>query len=469
MSAMKRHGETLDVTILGSGPGGYVAAIRAAQLGMKVGIVEKDLKFGGTCLHRGCIPTKALLQTAFLYEQANRSLGEFGIDVKEVRLNFAGAQAYKDKVVAKLASGVEFLLKKNRITRFHGRGKLAGPNLIRVGDDLEIESRFILVATGSVPRTLPHIQPDGRGIVTSDEMLRLERVPQSLVVIGAGAVGIEFASMIHRFGADVTLVEALPQIVPLEDEEVARELQKVLTRRGMKIHTATKVEQVVRSDERYEITLQRADGAREQVKAEIVLLAVGRFPVTENLGLETTRVRLDRGFICVDPTMRTDEPSIYAIGDVVPTPALAHVASAEGIVAVEHMNGLDPKPLNYDRTVNCTFCDPQVASVGLTEAKARERGFRVRVGRFPFQANSTALILRETEGFVKIVSDERHGEVLGVHILHSHASYLIGEGCAVLNGELPAEDLARTVHPHPTLSEAVMEAAHAIYGLPLHL
>jgi dihydrolipoamide dehydrogenase len=436
---------------------------------MKVGIVEKDPKFGGTCLHRGCIPTKALLQTAFLYDQANRSLGEFGVDVSEVRLNFSGAQGYKEKVVAKLASGVDFLLKKNKVARFHGRGRLNGPNRVVVGEEVEIETRFALLATGSIPRSLAHIQPDGHGILTSDEMLQVGRVPRSLLVIGAGAVGIEFASMVHRFGADVTVVEALPQVVPLEDEEIGRELQKLLAKRGMKIHTGTKVEQVVKRGETYVATLRGADGVAGQVEAETVLVAVGRAPATQDLGLESTKVRLDRGFVRVDPTMRSDDPAVYAFGDIVPTPALAHGASAEGIVAVEHMKGLNPKPLDYDRTVNCTFCDPQVASIGLTESRARERGFRVKVGRFPFQANSKAVILRETEGFVKIVADERYGEVLGVHILHSHASYLIGEGCAVLNGELPAEQLARTVHPHPTLSEAVMEAAHAVYGLPLHM
>ncbi|HLG42186.1 MAG TPA: dihydrolipoyl dehydrogenase [Planctomycetota bacterium] len=466
---MKRYPESLDVVVVGSGPGGYVAAIRAAQIGMKVGIVEKDPKFGGTCLHRGCIPTKALLQTAALYDQAVHSMAEFGIEIKEVRLNFTGAQGFKEKIVARLASGVDFLLKKNKVVKFQGRGRVQGPRTVVVGGETEVQTRFILLATGSVPKTLPHFKPDGERILTSDELLQLASVPRSLLVVGAGAVGIEFASMFHRFGSEVTMVEALPQIVPLEDEEVARELERILTKRGMKIQTGTKVTQMARQGAGVQATLEGPDGKATSIDVEKVLLAVGRSPVTQDLGLESTRVQLDRGYVKVTPFMQTDEPSIYAIGDIVPTPALAHVASAEGLVAVEHMKGLGPKPLNYDQTVNCTFCDPQVASIGLTEKKARERGHRVKVGKFPFQANSKAMILQETDGFVKIVSDEAFGEVLGVHILHSHASYLIGEGCAVLSGELPAEELARTIHPHPTLTEAVMEAAHAVYGLPIHM
>jgi len=466
---MKRYPEILDVAIVGSGPGGYVAAIRAAQIGMKVGIVEKDPKFGGTCLHRGCIPTKALLQTAALYDQAGHGMADFGIEVKEVRLNFAGAQGFKEKIVAKLAAGVDFLLKKNQVVKFQGRGRVRDPHTVVVGGEIEIPTRFILLATGSVPKTLPHLKPDGERILTSDDLLALTSVPRSLLVVGAGAVGIEFASMFHRFGSEVTMVEVLPQIVPLEDEEVARELQRILTKRGMKIFTGTKVSQVVPQGTGVRATLEGPDGKSTSLDVEKVLVAVGRSPMTQDLGLESTRVQLDRGYVKVTPFMQTEEPSIYAIGDIVPTPALAHVASAEGFVAVEHMKGLKPKPLNYDRTVNCTFCDPQVASIGMTEKRARERGHKVKVGKFPFQASSKAMILQETEGFVKIVSDETFGEVLGIHILHSHASYLIGEGCAVLSGELPAEELARTIHPHPTLTEAVMEAAHAVYGLPVHL
>lgn len=467
---MAQHPETLDLVVIGAGPGGYVAAIRAARLGMKVGLVEKDPKLGGTCLHRGCIPTKALLQTAYLYERTKNKVSAFGVQTSGVRLNWAAAHSYKERVVSKLAAGVDSLIRKNRIVRFLGRGRLEGPRTVLVDGrpPMKISTRHILLATGSVPRALPGIGFDGDGIVSSDEILRRETLPKSLLVIGAGAVGIEFASMFHRFGSEVILVELLPRIVPVEDEEIARELEKILKRRGMKVLTDSKVKEVVRAGRKYKVAVTGRSG-REEFRVDAVLVAVGRAPVTEDVGLENTRVRLEKGYVQVDEMMQTDEPGVYAIGDIVPTPALAHIASAEGLVAVEHMAGKKPSPINYDHTVNCTFCDPQIASAGLTEKQARERGFGVKVGRFPFMASGKALIEGETEGLVKIVADKEFGEILGVHILHAHASDLIGEAVAVLRGELPAEDLARAIHPHPTLSEAVMEAAHGIYGLPLHL
>ncbi|MBI2900001.1 MAG: dihydrolipoyl dehydrogenase [Planctomycetes bacterium] len=457
-----KHGP-FDVVIVGSGPAGYVAAIRAGQLGLKTAIVERDGKYGGTCLWRGCIPTKALLHDAYLYEQV-KDAKRYGIEVENVRLNWDGVRKHKDLVVRKLGLGVEGLLKKNKVQLFTGTGVVKRPGLVGVGAD-EIEAKNIVLATGSEPKWFPGMEPDGKGIITSTEALDLAAVPKSLAVIGAGAVGIEFASIYRSFGAEVSVIEMMPQIVPLEDEEVAREVEKVLAKRGMKFYTGAKVETIKPG---YEILIAH-DGKSETVRAEKVLVAVGRKPNTDKIGIENTKVKVDRGFVKVNGFMETDEPGVYAIGDIVPTPMLAHVGSAEGILAVEKMAGKPVHPIRYDRVPAVTYCDPQVASVGLTEKQARAKGHAVKCGRFPFAGIGKASIEGENEGFVKIVGETKYGEILGVHILHAHAGEMISEAVAVLNGELTAEDLAHAIHPHPTLSEAVAEATHAFFGQAIHI
>jgi dihydrolipoamide dehydrogenase len=470
--------DEFDLIVIGSGPGGYVAAIRAAQLGLRTAVIEKDAKLGGTCLHRGCIPTKALLHTAATLDEI-RQAARLGIDVAEPSLDLGKAHAYKNQVVAKNAGGIEFLFKKNKIESIHGRGRLAGPGEVLVehaSGKSVYRAKHVLVATGSVPRDLLVAPVDGERIVNSDHALEIDHVPASVVVLGAGAVGCEFASIFRSFGSEVTLVEMLPRLLPLEDEEISEELKKAFRRRGIRSLTDTALKSADPVDDSagqgsgggVRLTLER-DGKDEVLTAELLLVAVGRAPVTAGLGLEELGVELDRGYIKVDGYMRTAADGVYAIGDVVPTPWLAHVASSEGILAVEHMAGEDVRPIDYDHVPSCTYCEPEVASVGLTEAKARERGHDVATGKFPFSALAKAAILQHTAGFVKIVRDVKYDELLGVHILGAHATDLIAEACVALRVESTTEELFRTMHAHPTLSEAVMEAAHAAFGHPIHI
>ncbi len=459
-----------DVVIIGSGPGGYVAAIRAGQLGLKTAIVEKDGKYGGTCLHVGCIPTKALLHDAYFYDQV-KDAKRFGVDIEKFSLNFENVQKHKDLVVKKLAMGVEGLLKKNKVQTVVGFGKVKKPGLVEVTHadktTTEISAKNIILATGSEAKWFPGMEPDGKGMVTNREILALKKLPVSLVVIGAGAVGIEFASVFNSFGTKVTVVEMMPNILPIEDEECSNELKRILMKRGMRIHTGTKTELIKPATGGYDVKL--SGGANETVNTEYVLVAVGRRPMTEGIGLEGTKVKLERGFVKVDKFMQTDEPGIYAIGDIVPTPQLAHVASAEGIVAIEKIAGKNPTPINYDHVPGVTYCDPQVASIGLTEKKAKERGHNVKLGKFPFMGIGKASVEGENDGFVKIIGDAKYNEILGVHIVHAHAGEMVSEAVAVLHGEMRAEDLAHAMHPHPTLSEAVAEAAHAYFGHAIHI
>lgn len=462
--------EEFDLIIIGSGPGGYVAGIRAGQLGLKTAVVEKDPKLGGTCLHRGCIPTKALLHTASMLDEI-REAGSLGIQVGEPTLDVPKAQERKRKVVDSNARGIEGLFKKNKVTWLHGLGRMAGPNEVVVEGPEGAQSygaRFVIIATGSVPRDIPSAVADGQRVLNSDHILELERVPKTLAVLGAGAVGTEFASIYHSFGTKVTLIEMLPRVLPIEDEEVSAELEKALRRRGIKCMTGTKMTRYEPTESGVRLELEKG-GTTETLEAELLLSAIGRRPVTENLGLEALGVELERGYVKVNGLMQTAVPHIYAIGDVVNTPWLAHVASAEGILAVEHMAGQHAKPLNYERVPSCTYCEPEVASVGLTEAKARERGYDVKVGKFPFTALGKAKIIGKGVGFVKIVREAKYDEVLGVHIIGAHATDLIAEACAVLQLEGTNEELIRTIHAHPTLSEAVMEAAHAAAGAAIHI
>jgi dihydrolipoamide dehydrogenase len=465
--------EQFDVTIIGSGPGGYVAAIRAAQLGLKVAIVEKDKRLGGTCTLRGCIPTKQLLMSAHVYEQMQHA-ADFGVEATGIQLAFANVQKRKDKVVTKNSKGIEYLMKKNKIMAFSGTGKLSLPGKIDVtsadGKKETINSKNIIIATGSVVRPIPGFDTDGQRVVNSDHILELKEVPKSLIVMGAGAVGVEFASVYSRFGAETTIVELLPRLVPLEDEEVSKELEKSFRKRGLKSQVDTKLEKLERSDKGVVVTGKTSKGEAVKLEAEMLLVAVGRMPYTEGLGLEGSKIKVEKGFIQVDEFQQTGEKSVYAIGDVVPTPLLAHLASKEGIVAAEHIAGhKDVRPINLRLVPNCTYCDPEVASVGLTEAKAREMGYEVKVGKFPFSASGKARILGEEEGFVKVVSEAKYDEILGVHIIGPHATELIAEACVAMQLESTAEELGRTMHAHPTVSEAIMEAAEGVHGLAVHI
>lgn len=465
--------EQFDVTIIGSGPGGYVAAIRAAQLGLKVAIVEKDKRLGGTCTLRGCIPTKQLLMSAHVYEQMQHA-ADFGVEATGIQLAFANVQKRKDKVVMKNSKGIEYLMKKNKITAFSGTGRLTLPGKIEVtqgeGKKETVNTKNIIIATGSVVRPIPGFDTDGQRVVNSDHILELKEVPKSLIVMGAGAVGVEFASVYSRFGAETTIVELLPRLVPLEDEEVSKELEKSFRKRGLKSQVDTKLEKLERSDKGVVVTGKTSKGEAVKLEAEMLLVAVGRMPYTEGLGLEGTGIKVEKGFIQVDEFQQTGEKGVYAIGDVVPTPLLAHLASKEGIVAAEHIAGhKDVRPINLRLVPNCTYCDPEVASVGLTEAKAREMGYEVKLGKFPFSASGKARILGEEEGFVKVVSEAKYDEILGVHIIGPHATELIAEACVAMQLESTAEELGRTMHAHPTVSEAVMEAAEGVHGLAVHI
>jgi dihydrolipoamide dehydrogenase len=468
--------EDFDLIIVGSGPGGYVAAIRAGQLGLRVAVVEKDPKLGGTCLHRGCIPTKALLHTASLLDEI-RGSAEHGIQVAAPVLDIARAHERKRKVVDKNARGIESLFKKYKVVpMLEGTGRLTGPHQVEVEGregKRTFTARHVMIATGSVPRDVPVARADGERILNSDHVLLLERVPKSIAVLGAGAVGTEFASLYASFGSEVTLIEMLPRILPIEDEEVSAELERALRKRKIKVLTGARVTGVETAAGGVRIALERqgkagAAATSETVEAELLLSAVGRRPVTEGLGLEALGIEVERGYVKINPMMQTTVPHIYAIGDVVNTPWLAHVASAEGILAVEHMAGLGVRPINYDHIPSCTYCDPEVGSAGLSEAKARERGYEVAVGKFPFTALGKAAIVGHTTGFVKVVRETRYDELLGVHIIGASATDLIAEACVALQMEATDEELLRTIHAHPTLSEAVAEAAHAAHGQAIH-
>ncbi|MGD0013519.1 MAG: dihydrolipoyl dehydrogenase [Bryobacteraceae bacterium] len=460
-----------DVLILGSGPGGYSAAVRAGQYGLRTAIVEKNQRLGGTCLLVGCIPTKALLHTAEVWEQVQKS-GSEGVGCDNPRLDFAQAIARKNQIVAKHSKGVEFLMKKNKVDVLAGTATIQGPGRVEVRGEKgveTVETKNIVIATGSEARMLPGLEPDPEYVLTNIEVLDLPAVPKSTVVIGSGAVGSEFASMFHRFGSQVTLLEMLPRIVPLEDEEVSKELERGFRKSGIRVETGARAEEIRRVEGGVQITVTLASGKQEEIRAEKVLVGVGRRPVTGNLGLETTRIQTDRGFIQVDERQQTAEPGIYAIGDVVAgTPQLAHVAIKEGLVAVAHIAGRPAEPLNRRQIPACTYTDPGIGSVGLTEAEARASGYPVKIGKFPFTANSMATILGRHGGFVKVVAEERYGEILGVHIIGPLAWECIGEAVAAMAGEATVETMMNAIHAHPTLSEAVGEAFNSVYGLAIN-
>jgi dihydrolipoamide dehydrogenase len=466
------NGEMFDLIVVGSGPGGYVAAIRAAQLGLKTAVVERDpLGCGGTCLLRGCIPTKALLHTADLYEDLKNGK-EFGIVAEKVGIDFTALMARKARIVSRLSKGIEaYLFRKNNITLFKGQAHLEGPTTVVVkGERAEakLSSKSVILATGSKPRSLPGIAADGKSIVTSDEILEIKEIPKSLVVIGAGAVGIEFASIFARFGTTVTVIELLPRVLPLEDEDVSAEAGKLLSKQ-MTIHTGAGTEAALKTAGGVEVAFRTTSGEAKSVTADMLLVAVGRGPVTDGLGLESTKAELDKGFIKVNPRMETGVPGLFAIGDVValdgrPHAQLAHVASSEGIGVAERLAGKKTEPVNYDQVPSATYCSPEVAGVGLTEAEAKKRGHEVKVGRFNFGNLAKPRILGHDTGFVKVVSDAKYDEVLGIHMIGPHVTDLISEACLALRLESTTEEIFRTIHPHPTLPETLMQAAEAVYG-----
>jgi dihydrolipoamide dehydrogenase len=466
-----------DVVVIGSGTGGYVAAIRAAQLGLKTAVVERAPVLGGTCLNWGCIPTKALLEHAHALKIA-RDWKEWGLTLGEaaIGIDMNQVQARKDKIVKGLTGGVEFLLNKNKIDWIKGSGRLTGKGKVEIteGDKQTLTARKeIIVATGSQPRSVPGIEIDRKRIITSDEAINMKAIPKSIAIMGSGAVGVEFASIFRRFGSEVTIIELLPRLVPVEDEAVSAELERSFKKQGIKVLTGTRVTSAKPGASGVDLEAQGADGKSQKISAEFLLVATGRGPVTSGLGAEELGLQMDRGYIRVDQQFKTNVPGISAIGDVITFEKpghqqLAHLSSAEGIALAERIAGQEFRPINYEQVPGCTYCDPEIGSVGLTEAKAKERGFDVRVGIFQFRVLGRARMANEIEGFVKIVAEKKYDEILGVHMIGLRSTELVAEATLALRLECTVEELIRTIHAHPTMSEAVGEAAHATHGTAIH-
>jgi dihydrolipoamide dehydrogenase len=466
-----------DVVVIGSGTGGYVAAIRAAQLGLSTAVVERAPVLGGTCLNWGCIPTKALLEHAHALKVA-QNWKEWGLTIGQaaVGIDMAQVQARKDKIVKGLTGGIELLFRKNRIDWIKGSGRLTGPGQVEVteGQTQTIAARKeVIVATGSQARSVPGIEIDRKRIITSDEAIGLKEIPKSIAIMGSGAVGVEFASIFHRFGSDVTLIELLPRIVPIEDEAVSVELERSFRKQGIKVLTGTRVTSARAGPEGVDIEAQTPDGKAARIRAEYLLVATGRGPVTSGLGAEEAGLRLERGYVHVDQEFRTSVPGISAIGDVITFdapghPQLAHLSSAEGIAVAERIAGTQYGRINYDQVPAGTYCDPEIGSVGLTEQEAQRRGYDVKTGSFKFGVLARARIAGETEGFVKIVFDKKYDEILGIHMIGPRSTELVAEATLALRLECTVEELLRTIHAHPTMSEAVGEAAHAAHGAAIH-
>jgi dihydrolipoamide dehydrogenase len=462
--------ETYDVTIIGAGPGGYVAAIRAAQLGLKVALVEKE-HLGGVCLNWGCIPTKALLRNAEVISLLRQGK-EFGFTVTGFEADFSAAVDRSRKVAERLVKGVGALMRKNRVEVIEGSGTLKSPTTVEValnaGGTRTLETRRVIIATGGQARTIPGIIPDGERVLTYREAIVLRELPASAIIVGAGPIGMEFAHIWHTYGAEVTVVEMLPHALPLEDEEVSGEVERALKRRRLRLLTSTRVQTVETTASGVRVSVA-GEGGEQVLEAERVLIAIGMRPNSQNLGLEGIGVQTERGTIVVDDYLRTNVPGVYAIGDVTGKLALAHVASAQGVVAAETIAGTETVALDYEGLPRCTYCQPQVASFGLTESQAVERGYEVKTGKFPFRANGKALGLGDYDGFVKIVADVVSGEILGGHLVGPEVTELLPELVLARNWELTPEEIARTVHAHPTLSEVLMEAAHGVFGEAIHV
>lgn len=460
-----------DVLILGSGPGGYVAAIRAAQYGLKVACVEKDPKLGGTCLLVGCVPTKAYLHYADLYEAFKHS-ADFGIDHGKLTVDMAKMRGEKQKIVDKHSGGIGMLFKKNKVESITGYGRLLGGGKVEIEGPKgkqTLQAKAIILATGSRARMLPDLEPDADRILTNIEILDMGIIPKSLAVIGGGAVGMEFASVFAAFGTKCTVFEMLPRVLPPEDEDISKEVKKAFEKRGIDIHVDTKVESIKKNPKSVALEYKGKDGQLQKMTVEKLLVAVGRAPNTENIGLENTKIVADRGFIKVDEYMRTSEPGVYAIGDIVAgTPQLAHTAMMEGVLAAGHIAGKPVEPINYVLNPNATYCEPQVASVGLTEKQAKDKGYKVKVGKFPFAGNSKASILGAHGGFIKVVTDETYGEILGVHMIGPLVTEIIAEAVVAMKAEATVETMVNTIHAHPTLPEALQDAFNAVSGMQIN-
>ena len=460
-----------DVIIIGSGPGGYVTAIRAAQLGLKVAVVEKE-SLGGICLNWGCIPTKSLLKSAQAFEYAKHA-ADYGVSIEgEVKPDFAAMVKRSRGVADGMSKGIQFLFKKNKVESITGFGKLTGKNTVEVTDDSGKKTSFtakhIIVATGARSRELPNLTQDDEKIIGYRKALVLDKQPESMVVVGSGAIGSEFANFYQSIGTNVTLVEFMPTLVPNEDEEVAKQLERSFKKMKMKVMTSATVEKVDTSGDKCKVTIKTKKG-EEVVNADIVLSAVGITPNTEGIGLEELGVETEKGRVKVDEFYRTNVEGIYAIGDILAGPALAHVASAEGIVCIEKIAGLSPEPVDYGNIPGCTYTNPEVSSVGLTEAKAKEAGYEIKVGKFPYSASGKASAAGQKDGFVKLIFDAKYGELLGAHMIGGNVTEMIAELVVARKLEITGHELMKTIHPHPTMSEAVMEAAAAAYDEVIHI
>jgi len=469
-----------DVVVIGAGTGGYVAAIRAAQLGLKVAVVEKQKALGGTCLIWGCIPTKALLEHAHALKvaQSAKEWGLTGIDGAHVSIDMPSVHARKDKMITGLTGGIEMLFKKNKIDWIKGTARLTGGLGVEVtladgGKQSLAATKEIIVATGSAPRSVPGIEVDRKQIIFSDEAIHLPAVPKSIAIMGSGAVGVEFASIYKSYGSEVTVIELLPRLVPGEDEAVSAELERSFKKRGIKVMTGSKVTSAKAGSKGVDVEVLGADQKSQKLSFELLLVATGRGPVTEGLDADKLGIKMDRGYVVVDQLFRTNVPGISAIGDVItmggPHYQLAHVSSMEGIVLAERIAGHAVQPINYDHVPRCTYTEPEIGSVGLSEAQAKAQGHDVRIGSFPFRALARARMAGETDGFVKIVAEKKYDEILGVHIIGPRATELVAEAVMALRMEVTVEELIKTIHAHPTMSEAVGEAAHAAHGAAIHI
>lgn len=470
-----------DVVIVGGGTGGYVAAIRASQLGLKTALVEKDL-VGGTCLHRGCIPSKALLRSAEVYSTSKYHASEYGVNIQNVSLDFSRVQKRKDGIVQQLHNGVKALMKKGKIDIFEGTGRILGPSIFSPmpgtisvemnagGENEMLIPKNVIIATGSRPRTLPGLTIDGENVLSSDEALQMTELPSSMIIVGGGVIGIEWASMLNDFGVEITVIEYAERIIPTEDQDVSNEMKKLLSKKGIKFITDAKVKPETLMIENGHLTISaEVSGTDQSFTAEKMLVSVGRQANIEGIGLENTDIIVEKGFIQVKNTFQTKESHIYAIGDVIGGLQLAHVASHEGITAVEHIAGNKTEPIDYSKVSRCIYSSPEAASVGLTEQQAKEKGFEVKVGKFPFKAIGKALVFGESDGFVKIIADAQTDDVLGVHMIGPHVTDMISEAGLAMVLDAAAWEIGHTIHPHPTLSEIMGEAALAVDGKAIHM